>query len=112
VAALPARAPEPDNGFAPEPDLAQVVPDATPTPADTRGETQPAHSPARAEPAPAAGPGTGPRTGLSAAPARAASRSGGPAVIPLIHAPDDPGPDRDGEAAERPAARVYPAAFR
>jgi HemY protein len=112
VAALPARAPEPDNGFAPEPDLAQAVPDAAPAPAETRGETQPAHSPARGEPAPAAGPSTGPSAGPSAAPARAASRSGGPAVIPLIHAPDDPGPDRDGEAAERPAARVYPAAFR
>jgi HemY protein len=108
VAALPARAPEPDNGFAPEPDLAQAVPDAAPAPAETRAETQPASAPARGEPAPAAGPSTGP----SAAPARAASRSGGPAVIPLIHAPDDPGPDRDGEAAERPAARVYPAAFR
>lgn len=119
AATLPARAPRPEPEPLEEtPDLAQAAPPVVPTVADVR-QSPPAPVAAAqaagasietAAPESTAGPTPGSTVVPPSSP-RAASRSSGPAIIPLIHAPDDPGPGRDGDAAER-EPRIYPAAFR
>lgn len=87
----PENAPEPED--APEPPAADR--DAEPS-----GSREPAR-PAGGQPAPQAAA----KTLTPPTPGRR-----GAAVIPLIHAPDDPGPDADAEARAEEEARRFPAA--